>query len=289
MTQIQTEAWKKIRNVGTVGLIVGWIEVAVAAIFMVIVGIVVLFGPPSDFTAGETAGALTVFGFVFLIFLFVAALGIVKIIAGVKLRQQVPNPKPWVITLLVFGILGAGTIPGLILLIFAILAMVDLNNIGTLPIQSPKQTPAPKPVHQTTPHQRQLEAWKRVRHAGTVALVFGWIGIVATVLVVIGSILLITFNFEIPSDDGEPLPSWVVGVFLLVFFLVFSLPFAIVDIIAGIKLRKPIPRPRGWLIYLVVVGALGAGSIAGILELIFSILALSSLHEIEGQNPPAYK
>ena len=135
---------------------------------------------------------------------------------------------------------------------------------------------------------QQTEAWKRVRNAGTVNLVVGIITLIMVIIFVLISIILIVANFDIPSDDGSaPLPSAVLGVLLLFFFLVFSLPIAIVDIIAGVKLRKPIPKPRGCVIYTVVVGALGAGSITGILQLIFGILALSSSHELEASQPPA--
>lgn len=135
---------------------------------------------------------------------------------------------------------------------------------------------------------QQTEAWKRVRSAGTVNLVVGILTLIIALIFIIISIILIIANFDIPGDPGEaPLPSAVLGVLLLVFFLVFSVPIAIVDIVAGVKLRKPVPKPKGWVIYTVVVGALGAGSITGILQLIFGILALSSSHELEATQPPA--
>lgn len=134
---------------------------------------------------------------------------------------------------------------------------------------------------------QQTEAWKRVRSAGTVNLVVGILMLIMTLIFILISIILIVANFDIPGDPGEaPLPSAVPGVILLVAFLFFSLPIAIVDIIAGVKLRKPVPKPKGWVIYTVVAGALGAGSITGILQLIFGILALSSSHELESSQPP---
>ncbi len=135
---------------------------------------------------------------------------------------------------------------------------------------------------------QQTEAWKRVRSAGTVNLVVGIITLIMALIFILISIVLIVANFNIPSDDGgEPMPSWVLGGILLFFLLVFSLPIAIVDIVAGVKMRKPVPKPRGWVIYTVVVGALGAGSITGILQLIFGILALSSSHDLESSQVPA--
>lgn len=133
---------------------------------------------------------------------------------------------------------------------------------------------------------QQTEAWKRVRSAGTVNLVVGILMLIMTLIFILISIILIVANFDIPGDPGEaPLPSAVLGVILLVAFLFFSLPIAIVDIIAGVKLRKPVPKPKGWVIYTVVAGALGAGSITGILQLIFGILALSSSHDLEHSQP----
>ena len=135
---------------------------------------------------------------------------------------------------------------------------------------------------------QQTEAWKRVRAAGTVNLIVGIIMLIMSIIFILISLGLIIANFEIPSDNGgEPMPSWVLGGILLVVFMVFSLPLAIVNIIAGSKLRKPVPKPKGWIIYTVVVGAFGAGSITGILQLIFGILALSSSHELEATHPPA--
>lgn len=135
---------------------------------------------------------------------------------------------------------------------------------------------------------QQTEAWKRVRSAGTVNLVVGILGIIMAVIFILISVVLILANFEIPGDPGEaPMPSWILGGMLLFFFLVFSLPISIVNIISGVKLRKPVPKPRGWIIYTVVVGALGAGSITGILQLIFGILALGSSHELEAGHSTA--
>lgn len=137
----------------------------------------------------------------------------------------------------------------------------------------------------------QLEAWKRVRNAGTVALVFGWLGIALSVFLVLLSVLFFAINtpIETTSTYGsatESVPSFVYGLLFLVIALVFILPFSIIDIVAGTKLRKPIAKPRGWIIYLIVIGALSVTSLGGVLELIFGILALSSLHTIDGTEPP---
>jgi hypothetical protein len=133
---------------------------------------------------------------------------------------------------------------------------------------------------------RQLDTWKKVRTVGTVNLVIGIIWLVFTLLAILGSLVLIIANFSIPNDSGPPTPSNVVGIILIVITIIFLLPFAILNIISGIKLRKPIANPKGWLIYTIVVGVIGIQSITGIIQLIFGILALGTLSDIEGTQPP---
>ncbi len=134
---------------------------------------------------------------------------------------------------------------------------------------------------------QQTEAWKRVRNAGTVNLIIGILTLIGFVIFFIIAMALIVANFEIPGDPGEaPMPSWVMGA-IFMFVSLFLLPVGIVDIIAGVKMRKPVPKPKGWIIYTVVMGAINAGSIPGILQLIFGILALSSSHDLEASQPPA--
>lgn len=135
--------------------------------------------------------------------------------------------------------------------------------------------------------KEQIEAWKRVRNAGTVSLIFGWLGIAGTVILVLLGIVFMAINTPIEGSTGDPAISSVVyGVMFVVLALIFVLPISIVQIVAGVKLRKPIARPKGWVIFVVVVGALSVTSLGGILELIFGVLALSTLHTIEGTEPP---
>ncbi len=133
---------------------------------------------------------------------------------------------------------------------------------------------------------RQLDTWKKVRTVGTVNLVIGIIWLVFTLLAILGSLVLIIANFSIPNDSGPPTPSYVVGIILIIITIIFLLPFAILNIISGIKLRRPITNPKGWLIYTIVVGVIGIQSITGIIQLIFGILALGTLSDIEGTQPP---
>lgn len=132
---------------------------------------------------------------------------------------------------------------------------------------------------------KKIAAWKSVRNAGTVSLVAGWLGIAGGFLLFILGLIFSIANFSIPSDTGSPMPSIVLGIIFIVAALL-TLAFSVLYIIAGMKLRKPIANPKGWIIFVVVMGALGLTSIIGILLLIFGILALTSLHEIEGTQPP---
>jgi hypothetical protein len=133
---------------------------------------------------------------------------------------------------------------------------------------------------------RKLAAWKNVRNAGTVSLVAGWLSVAGGIIFFILGLIFAIANFSIPSDSGgEPLPSIVLGI-IIIFASLLVLIFAVLYIVAGMKLRKPVANPRGWVIFTVVMGALGLSSIIGILMLIFGILALTSLHEIEGAKPP---
>ncbi len=131
----------------------------------------------------------------------------------------------------------------------------------------------------------QVEAWKRIKNAGTVSMVRGWLGIVVATGILLVGILFIAIPFDIPveGDSGGPplpLPSAVMGV-IFVIAVIISLPFSVLDIIAGIKLRKPVPQPKNWLLYTLVVGILGATSIVGIVQIVFSWLALNTAHYIE--------
>ena len=139
---------------------------------------------------------------------------------------------------------------------------------------------------------QQIEAWKRVHNAGTLLLVYAWIGAVISIILFVVAIVLMAINAQIPnSENGDPSTGttssiWF-GAILLAVVLIFIVPFVVVNFIGAKRLRQPIAKPRGWLIYMIVCGALSATSINGILELIFAILALTSLHEIEGVQPPA--
>lgn len=133
---------------------------------------------------------------------------------------------------------------------------------------------------------RKLAAWKNVRNAGTVSLVAGWLSVAGGIVLFILGLIFAIANSSIPSDNGgEPLPSIVLGV-IIIFAALLVLVIAVLYIIAGMKLRKPVDNPRGWVIFVVVMGALGLTSIFGILMLVFGILALTSLHDIEGSKPP---
>jgi hypothetical protein len=57
--------------------------------------------------------------------------------------------------------------------------------------------------------------------------------------------------------------------------------FGIVDIVAGKKLRMISKDAKGWVIYSIVIGALSFTSLTGILQLIFGIIALTSMGESE--------
>lgn len=133
---------------------------------------------------------------------------------------------------------------------------------------------------------KQIEAWKKVRTVGTINLVVGIVFLVIAILVMIGSLVLIIGNFSIPNDSGPPTPSIDLGLILLAIIVIFLLPFTILNIISGKKLRQPVANPRGWLIYTIIVGVLGIQSITGILQLIFAIMALGTLSDIDGTQPP---
>lgn len=136
---------------------------------------------------------------------------------------------------------------------------------------------------------KQMHAWKKVKTAGTVSLVVGILKLLAVL-----PALLLAFLFLFAgtlSDVGTTFSSEEQTVYLVYAVALFiGVPlliiFGIIDIVAGNKLRKPIANPRGWLIYTIVIGALGISTLTGILQLIFGILAVSSIHEIEGKEPP---
>jgi len=134
-----------------------------------------------------------------------------------------------------------------------------------------------------------MYAWKKVKTAGTVSLVVGILKLLTAL-----PALLLAFLFLFAgtlSDAGTTFSSEDQAVYLVYAVALFiGVPlliiFGIIDIVAGNKLRKPIANPRGWLIYTIVIGALGISTLTGILQLIFGILAVSSIHEIEGKEPP---
>lgn len=133
--------------------------------------------------------------------------------------------------------------------------------------------------------KRQLAAWKNVRNAGTTSLIFGWLGVAIGVLLLIGGIILSLINFEIPSESGDTLPSVALGVMLII-ISIFVFILSILQVVAGSKLRKPVAKPKGWLIFVVVMGVIEISSLSGILLLVFGIIALSTIREIDGKNPP---
>ncbi len=139
---------------------------------------------------------------------------------------------------------------------------------------------------------QQIEAWKKVRNAGTVSLIVGIISLVLSVIWLFLAILILAIAPQVTttaSTSGSLGDQTVLVIYGFVFLVVaiLSIPLGIIDIVAGVKLRKPIAKPKGWIIYVVVIGALGVGSITGILMLVFGILALTGLHDIEGIEPPA--
>jgi hypothetical protein len=134
-------------------------------------------------------------------------------------------------------------------------------------------------------NQKKLSAWKNIRNAGTVSLVAGWLSVVGVVILAAMGIFLIIINSPVSSNDGNDVPSSVFGIIIL-FFALLALVIAVLHIVGGTKLRKPIANPKGWLIFLIVMGALGIGNIIGILTLIFGIIGLTSYSNIEGDKPP---
>jgi hypothetical protein len=134
-----------------------------------------------------------------------------------------------------------------------------------------------------------MHAWKKVKTAGTVSLVVGILKLLAVLpALLLGFLFLFAGTL---SDAGATFSSEDQAISLVYAVVLFiGVPlliiFGIIDIVAGNKLRKPIANPRGWLIYTIVVGALGISTLTGILQLIFGILAVSSIHEIEGKEPP---
>ncbi len=136
--------------------------------------------------------------------------------------------------------------------------------------------------------ESQIAAWNRVRNAGTVNLIVGWLGVGVTVIALIISMILIIANYPIANGDSAAdgtTPSWVFGLVVGLAFLIFFLPFAIVNIISGVKLRKQVKSYKGWLIYSIVAAGLGLTSfstmIPAILQLVFAIIALSGSHVLD--------
>jgi heme/copper-type cytochrome/quinol oxidase subunit 2 len=136
----------------------------------------------------------------------------------------------------------------------------------------------------------QTEAWKRVKNAGTVNIVVGWIGVAFCVPILVLALIFIVANFPITDSDGSSMPSWVLGVIFAVVCLVFMLPVSIVNVISGVKLRNQTPSFKGWLIYSIIIGAINTTSlltlIPGVLQMVFAIIAISSSHLIADTKPP---
>lgn len=140
---------------------------------------------------------------------------------------------------------------------------------------------------------QQAEALNRVRAAGLTNLVIGWIGIGFCSLVAVLAVFFTFANYPIHNNDGTTTASWPIALgFGLIIILVF-LPFAVVNVISGVKLRKPDPRPYGWLVYSIVAGAVGiVGAfftgiftmIPGLIQLVLAILAISTVSHFTQQK-----
>lgn len=130
--------------------------------------------------------------------------------------------------------------------------------------------------------QKKVSAWKNIRNLGTVSLIVGSLWAVSFVVSVVYIIYRLGFEPELFLN------------FLLYFGVVFipyvliTIVLIILHIIAGIKLRKPISKPKWWIITLIVLGGVSALSFMGILTLVFGIIALNSYKDIEGdQSTPS--
>lgn len=134
---------------------------------------------------------------------------------------------------------------------------------------------------------KQKEAWKKIRNAGTASLIIGCLEVGIYTLLLLLGVFLIILDTQVQTGDNsvDTVSSVVLGLILLCVALVL-LSFSIVNIIAGIKLRKPVSNPKGWVVYLIVIGALRFTSLQGIIELIFGIIAYLSLSDIEESEPP---
>ena len=119
----------------------------------------------------------------------------------------------------------------------------------------------------------------KVKTLGTINIVVGILSIFSTVIMAILGIAFLLLS-SLPNAGEDKSILVIYGVILLVFSPI-ALIISILDIVAGVKLRKPLKNPKGWIIYTIVVGALALTSITGILQLIFGILAITSLHESE--------
>lgn len=130
----------------------------------------------------------------------------------------------------------------------------------------------------------QQEALKKISNTGTVMIIAGVFGIFYAM--VVGLMSLVFFiappsSTSSYSSSSDAVAAVVFGVVFLVLALV-SLVFAIVNIIAGVKLRKPSVKSKGWVIYSIVAGVLiilaGGlpGWVVGILVVVFATMALGS-------------
>lgn len=130
----------------------------------------------------------------------------------------------------------------------------------------------------------QQEAWGKIKTLGTITLINGIIDIFAFLILMLFTILMFMINGDVPIDEttGETIPSSVLGALLLV-FAVIVLVLAVINIIAGIKLRKPVERPKGWVVCAIILAVVGGGNVLAILQLIFGIFAFSALGSINNQ------
>lgn len=219
------------------------------------------------------------------------------VVAGIRILQRAPHIKGWAIFIVCSTFLGG--LFGYVMLGFAVWLLIELKNMKKLQGNnnqyieekySVKMNTSVSAYTKNNMTNEQQEAWRRVRNAGMVLLIYAWIGAVVCALLALGAFALMIANIQIPnSENGDPSLGTTSSIWfgvLLLAVVIMVVPFVIANFIGAKRLRQPVANPRGWLIYMIVCGALGATSINGIIELIFAILALSSLHSIDGTTPP---
>lgn len=134
--------------------------------------------------------------------------------------------------------------------------------------------------------KNKLKAWKNVKNAGIASLVIGWIYVGFAII----CLMLAIYTLNISNSDPIYYPPGFITAKMISTWLLIGTPilitYAILQIIAGNKLKKPIANPKKWLITLIVLGALSF-NLMGIITLVFSIIAISSYKDIEGQQPPS--